>query len=155
MIRSSAIYSGLTLVSRLMGFVRDLVISYFLGASSNIAADALNTAQMFPNLFRRIFAEGAFAAAFVPAYSKSLDRDGPEIADRLAAMVPDQARGAAPEVEAAKAQLAKLAQALQAAGAKITALEQDRAHETRKLEIEAFEAETNRMRAMEGRAASD
>jgi putative peptidoglycan lipid II flippase len=84
MIRSSAIYSGLTLVSRLMGFVRDLVISYFLGASSNIAADALNTAQMFPNLFRRIFAEGAFAAAFVPAYSKSLDRDGPEIADRLA-----------------------------------------------------------------------
>lgn len=85
MIRSSAIYSGLTLVSRLMGFVRDLVISYFLGASANFAADAFNTAQMFPNLFRRIFAEGAFAAAFVPAYSKTLDRDGPEVADKLAA----------------------------------------------------------------------
>ena len=80
--------------------------------------------------------------------ARNLDWPGAdEIAGRLAAMVPDQAKGAAPEVEAAKAQMAKLAQALQAAGAKIAALEQDRAHEARKLEIEAFEAETNRMRA--------
>lgn len=87
--------------------------------------------------------------------ARNLDWPGAdEIAGRLAAMVPDQAKGAAPEVEAAKAQMAKLAQALQAAGAKIAALEQDRAHEARKLEIEAFEAETNRMRAMEGRASS-
>ena len=85
--------------------------------------------------------------------ARNLDWPGAdEIAGRLAAMVPDQARGAAPEVEAAKAQMAKLAQALQAAGAKIAALEQDRSHEARKLEIEAFEAETNRMRVMEGRS---
>ncbi|MDO8799772.1 portal protein [Phenylobacterium sp.] len=84
--------------------------------------------------------------------ARNLDWPGAdEIAGRLAAMVPGEARGATPEVEAAKAQMAKLAQALQAAGAKIAALEQDRAHEARKLEIEAFEAETNRMRAMEGR----
>ncbi|MDO8380509.1 portal protein [Phenylobacterium sp.] len=84
--------------------------------------------------------------------ARNLDWPGAdEIAGRLAAMVPDQAKGAAPEVEAAKAQMAKLAQALQAAGAKIAALEQDRAHQARKLEIEAFEAETNRMRATEGR----
>ena len=85
MIRSSLVVSSLTLVSRLMGFGRDLAVSYTMGASVGIAADAYNTALAFPNLFRRIFAEGAFAAAFVPAYAKSLDRDGEEVADVLAA----------------------------------------------------------------------
>ena len=85
LIRSSMIYSGLTLVSRLMGFVRDLVITYAMGASATFAADAFNTAFAFPNLFRRIFAEGAFAAAFVPAYSRALEQDGEEKADILAA----------------------------------------------------------------------
>lgn len=85
MIRSSMIYSGLTLVSRFMGLARDLVVTARLGASATFAADAYNTALMFPNLFRRIFAEGAFAAAFVPAYSKALERDGEEKADELAA----------------------------------------------------------------------
>lgn len=85
--------------------------------------------------------------------ARNLDWPGAdEIAGRLAAMVPREAKGAAPEVEAAKAQMAKLAQALQAAGAKIAALEQDRSHEARKLEIEAFEAETNRMRATTSRS---
>jgi len=84
LIRSSMIYSGLTLVSRLMGFVRDLVITYYMGASATFAADAFNTAFAFPNLFRRIFAEGAFAAAFVPAYSRALEQDGEEKADVLA-----------------------------------------------------------------------
>ncbi len=85
MIRSSMIFSALTLVSRVMGFVRDLAISYRMGASATFAADAFNTAFAFPNLFRRIFAEGAFAAAFVPAYSRALQRDGEEVADILAA----------------------------------------------------------------------
>ena len=84
LIRSSMIYSGLTLVSRLMGFVRDLVITYYMGASATFAADAYNTAFAFPNLFRRIFAEGAFAAAFVPAYARALEQDGEEKADILA-----------------------------------------------------------------------
>ena len=79
------IYSGLTLVSRAMGFARDLVISYAMGASATFAADAFNTAFAFPNLFRRIFAEGAFSAAFVPAYAKALEQDGEEKADILAA----------------------------------------------------------------------
>ena len=79
------IYSGFTLISRIMGFARDLAVSYSMGASATFAADAFNTAFSFPNLFRRIFAEGAFAAAFVPAYSRSLERDGEEIADVLAA----------------------------------------------------------------------
>ena len=79
------VYSGLTLVSRFMGFLRDLVVGYRIGASATAAGDAYNTALAFPNLFRRIFAEGAFAAAFVPAYSKSLEANGEEVADKLAA----------------------------------------------------------------------
>lgn len=85
LVRSSMIYSGMTLISRLLGFARDLAVTAAMGASATIAADAWNTALMFPNLFRRIFAEGAFAAAFVPAYAKSLERDGEEVADILAA----------------------------------------------------------------------
>ncbi|HEX2816649.1 MAG TPA: lipid II flippase MurJ, partial [Phenylobacterium sp.] len=79
------IFSFFTLISRLLGFVRNLAISYFMGASATFAADAFNTALSFPNLFRRIFAEGAFAAAFVPAYSRSLETDGEAVADVLAA----------------------------------------------------------------------
>ncbi|MBW8305091.1 MAG: murein biosynthesis integral membrane protein MurJ [Brevundimonas sp.] len=84
MMRNSAIFSGLTLVSRLAGFARDIVISAALGASAGPAADAYNTALNFPNLFRRIFAEGAFAAAFVPAYARTLEAEGEEVADRVA-----------------------------------------------------------------------
>jgi len=79
------VYSSLTLVSRVMGFARDLVVTYYMGASATFVADAYTTAFAFPNLFRRIFAEGAFAAAFVPAYAKALERDGEEVADVLAA----------------------------------------------------------------------
>ncbi|ESQ80880.1 murein biosynthesis integral membrane protein MurJ [Asticcacaulis sp. YBE204] len=82
--RSSLVFGGVTLISRVMGFARDLVITAAMGASGNIAADAYSTALQFPNLFRRIFAEGAFTAAFVPAYSATLEKDGPEAADRLA-----------------------------------------------------------------------
>ncbi|WP_296450841.1 murein biosynthesis integral membrane protein MurJ [Phenylobacterium sp.] len=89
LIRSSAIFAGLTMVSRVMGLVRDLVITARLGASQTIAADAYYTALAFPNLFRRIFAEGAFAAAFVPMYSRKLagaqgEKGGEEDADRFA-----------------------------------------------------------------------
>jgi putative peptidoglycan lipid II flippase len=84
MMRSSAIFSGLTLVSRFAGFARDIVISAALGASVGPAADAYNTALNFPNLFRRIFAEGAFAAAFVPAYARTLETEGEAVADKVA-----------------------------------------------------------------------
>lgn len=84
MMRNSAIFSGLTLVSRLAGFARDVVISAALGASAGPAADAYNTALNFPNLFRRIFAEGAFAAAFVPAYARTLQTEGEAVADKVA-----------------------------------------------------------------------
>ncbi|OYX30464.1 MAG: murein biosynthesis integral membrane protein MurJ [Caulobacterales bacterium 32-69-10] len=85
MLKSSAIYSGLTLVSRFLGLARDLVLTARLGASQTLAADAFYTALTFPNLFRRMFAEGAFAASFVPDYSKRLAADGKEAADAFAA----------------------------------------------------------------------
>jgi putative peptidoglycan lipid II flippase len=85
LLKSSAIYSGLTLVSRFLGLARDLVITARLGASQTIAADAYYTALQFPNLFRRMFAEGAFAASFVPDYAKRLEAEGQEAADRFAA----------------------------------------------------------------------
>ena len=84
LIRSSMVNSALTLASRFMGFARDLVISYRMGASATPAADAFYTALMFPNLFRRIFGEGAFAAAFQPAYVRALAEQGEAAADRLA-----------------------------------------------------------------------
>lgn len=81
--------------------------------------------------------------------AKNLDWPGAdEIARRLAATLPDAVKPGSPEIEAAKAQIGKLAQALQAAGAKINALEQDHEHEARRLEIAAFEAETKRMQAV-------
>lgn len=82
--RSSAIFSAMTMLSRLAGLARDMVISAALGASAGPAADAYYTALNFPNLFRRIFAEGAFAAAFVPAYAKTLKTEGQAVADQVA-----------------------------------------------------------------------
>ena len=81
--------------------------------------------------------------------ARNLDWPGAdEIAQRLGALLPPQLKGASPEAQQAQAQMAQLGQALAAAKAEIAALKQDRAHEARKLEIEAFEAETNRMKAM-------
>jgi putative peptidoglycan lipid II flippase len=83
-VRSSLVFSGFTLISRFLGLARDLVLTAVMGASGNMAADAYQTALQFPNLFRRIFAEGAFSAAFVPAYSQRLEAEGKESADQLA-----------------------------------------------------------------------
>ena len=84
LLRNSLINSSFTLISRFAGFARDLVLAAYLGASGNIMADAYATAQNFPNLFRRIFAEGAFSSAFVPSYSAALERDGKAAADKMA-----------------------------------------------------------------------
>ena len=74
MIRRIATVGGLTLVSRLSGFVRDVVMAAILGAGP--LADAFFVAFRLPNHFRAIFAEGAFAAAFVPAYARTLEQVG-------------------------------------------------------------------------------
>lgn len=80
--RNTAVIGGLTLISRVLGFARDLVLAAALGAGP--VADAFFAALRFPNLFRRLFAEGAFSQAFVPVYSKTLAGEGEESADQLA-----------------------------------------------------------------------
>ncbi len=62
------------MVSRILGFVRDILIAAALG--SGIVADAFFVAFRFPNLFRRLFGEGAFNAAFVPLFAKRLEGEG-------------------------------------------------------------------------------
>lgn len=74
-----------TLVSRLAGFARDALMAAVLGTGP--AADAFFAAFRFPNLFRRLFAEGAFNTAFVPMFSGALERDGEDGAKLLAARV--------------------------------------------------------------------
>lgn len=80
--RSTAIIGALTLVSRLLGLVRDILIARFLGAG--VVSDAFFTAFKLPNVFRRMFAEGAFNAAFVPLYAKRIEQDGEAAADGFA-----------------------------------------------------------------------
>ena len=74
LLRSMATVSGFTALSRILGFLRDILMGYFLGSSQ--AADAFFAAFKFPNIFRRIFGEGAFNSAFVPLFSKELTSKG-------------------------------------------------------------------------------
>ncbi len=64
---------GLTLVSRILGFIRDIFMARFLGAG--MASDAFFIAFKLPNFFRRLFAEGAFSAGFIPVFSKLLGKE--------------------------------------------------------------------------------
>ncbi|KPQ05494.1 MAG: peptidoglycan lipid II flippase MurJ [Rhodobacteraceae bacterium HLUCCA12] len=68
LMRSFATVGGWTLASRILGFVRDILMARFLGAGT--IADAFFVAFSLPNMFRRFFAEGAFNAAFVPMFTK-------------------------------------------------------------------------------------
>ncbi len=80
--RAFATVGGMTMISRVLGFVRDILIAAVLGTGA--VADAFFVAFRFPNLFRRLFAEGAFNAAFVPLFAKALEGDGPGAARRFA-----------------------------------------------------------------------
>jgi len=82
LIKSTAIIGSLTLVSRLLGLVRDMLIAKFLGAG--VISDAFFTAFKLPNVFRKMFAEGAFNAAFIPLYARKLEEEGQHSADAFA-----------------------------------------------------------------------
>ena len=71
LIKSTSTFSFFTIISRLLGYVRDILIAVFLGAGP--LADAFFVAFRIPNTFRRLFAEGTFNAAFVPSYSSLLN----------------------------------------------------------------------------------
>ncbi len=68
------IVSAMTMVSRVMGLVRDAVVANLLGAG--LAADVFLFANRIPNFLRRLFAEGAFAQAFVPVLSEIKEKHG-------------------------------------------------------------------------------
>ena len=74
MLRQIVSVGSLTLISRISGFIRDIVLASLLGAG--LAADAFVVAQRLPNHFRAIFGEGAFNAAFVPSYARILAQQG-------------------------------------------------------------------------------
>ncbi|VBB68945.1 Proposed peptidoglycan lipid II flippase MurJ [invertebrate metagenome] len=82
LVQDIATISGITLMSRVTGLLRDILIAHTLGAG--LAADVFLTAFRLPNLFRRLFAEGAFNAAFVPLYAATLETDGRPEADDFA-----------------------------------------------------------------------
>jgi putative peptidoglycan lipid II flippase len=73
---AAARISGLTMLSRVTGLARDLLIARYFGAGMEM--DAFTVAFRIPNLLRRLFAEGAFAQAFVPIFAEVKTREGPE-----------------------------------------------------------------------------
>jgi putative peptidoglycan lipid II flippase len=79
LLKATGTIGGLTLVSRVLGFARDMIGSRVLGASN--ANDAFNLAFLLPNIFRRLFAEGAFSSGFVPLFSHRLASGGHEDAE--------------------------------------------------------------------------
>ncbi|MDA7948003.1 MAG: murein biosynthesis integral membrane protein MurJ [Hyphomicrobiaceae bacterium] len=80
--QSFATVGGMTMLSRVLGFVRDVMIASVLGTGP--VADAFFVAFRFPNLFRRLFAEGAFNAAFVPLFARKLEGEGKGAARQFA-----------------------------------------------------------------------
>jgi putative peptidoglycan lipid II flippase len=82
LVRAAGLISGFTLLSRVLGLVREQVFAALLGAS--LYADAFNIAFRIPNLLRDLFAEGALSAAFVPTYAAAVAREGRGAAHCLA-----------------------------------------------------------------------
>lgn len=89
LLKTLATVSGMTLVSRILGFVRDVLIARIFGAG--IATDAFFVAFRIPNLLRRLFAEGAFSQAFVPIFAEYKNRrtaeEAREMVDHVAALL--------------------------------------------------------------------
>ncbi|MAE50572.1 MAG: murein biosynthesis integral membrane protein MurJ [Micavibrio sp.] len=82
LIRAMSTVGGMTALSRVAGFARDILTAAILGAGP--IADAFFVALKLPNFFRRVTAEGAFSVSFVPLYSETLDREGQAAANRFA-----------------------------------------------------------------------
>ncbi len=80
--RAAGVVGFWTVLSRILGFLRDMCIALFMGAG--LGADAFFVAFRIPNLLRRLLGEGAISAAFVPTYVEALQHQGREEAERLA-----------------------------------------------------------------------
>jgi putative peptidoglycan lipid II flippase len=82
--KSTTTFSFFTIISRILGYIRDILIAIFLGAGP--LADAFFVAFRIPNTFRRLFSEGTFNAAFVPSYASEL-ANGEDRSKRFATSV--------------------------------------------------------------------
>ena len=80
--KAAGIIGGFTLISRILGFIRDMVIAWFFGAG--LLSDAFFVAFRLPNLFRRLFGEGSLTVAFIPVFSEHISKYGKEEAFLLA-----------------------------------------------------------------------
>ena len=85
LLKSAATVGGLTMASRVLGFVRDQLVAFSVGTGP--IGEAFFVAQRFPNLFRALFAEGAFNNAFVPLFAKRVEAEGRENARGFATEV--------------------------------------------------------------------
>tara|TARA_B100000674_G_scaffold161528_1_gene129146 strand:+ start:2382 stop:3908 length:1527 start_codon:yes stop_codon:yes gene_type:complete len=88
LLSSTSIFGFYTLVSRILGYLRDILIAIFLGTS--IYADAFFVAFRLPNTFRRLFAEGTFNAAFIPSYTQQKIKSknqGKKFADEVFSLI--------------------------------------------------------------------
>lgn len=81
-VKAAGVLGSATVFSRIMGMIRDMVVSHLFGAG--YATDAFFAAFQIPNMLRRFFAEGALAAAFIPTFSQTLTRRGENAARNLA-----------------------------------------------------------------------
>src|SRR5690349_18843582 len=79
--RSAGIFTGATMLSRILGYFRDTMVAAFFGAG--VAADAFYTAFRFSNLFRRLLGEGALSASFVPVFSEYTEKQSHEETQRF------------------------------------------------------------------------
>src|SRR5262245_8529346 len=88
-LRAASLISALTVVSRVLGYIRDSRIAFLLG--SGAGADAYTTAYRIPNLLRRLVGEGAVSAAFIPVFSRYLaeqkEKDAWEFANSMLTMI--------------------------------------------------------------------
>jgi putative peptidoglycan lipid II flippase len=82
LVKAMSTVAGMTFLSRILGFIRDVMTATILGAGP--LADAFFVALKLPNLFRRITAEGAFSVSFVPLFSERIEKDGIDEAVQMA-----------------------------------------------------------------------
>src|SRR5436305_12732686 len=82
-VQHARLISGLTLVSRILGVFRESLAAKYFGAG--VVASAFAVAFTIPNLFRKLFGEGALSAAFIPLYAQAVKKDEGETARHFAA----------------------------------------------------------------------
>src|SRR5664280_2807560 len=79
--RAAGLMSAATLISRILGYVKDMILASYFGASAK--SDVFFVAFRIPNLLRELFAEGSMSSAFIPVLTETQTKEGREAANRL------------------------------------------------------------------------